>query len=51
MQQRHVLDYLIEEVLNSQPQEIQEFLRRTSIPDELSSSLCEAVAGLAARKP
>jgi LuxR family maltose regulon positive regulatory protein len=42
---RHVLDYLIEEVLNSQPEEVQEFLRRTSILDELSPSLCEAVTG------
>ena len=42
---RHVLDYLIEEVLNSQPQEMQEFLRRTSILDQLSESLCEAVTG------
>lgn len=42
---RHVLDYLIEEVLNSQPEEIQEFLRRTSILEQLSASLCEAVSG------
>lgn len=42
---RHVLDYLIEEVLNSQPEEIREFLRRTSILDQLSPSLCEAVTG------
>ena len=42
---RHVLDYLIEEVLNSQPEEIREFLRRTSILEQLSPSLCEAVTG------
>jgi LuxR family maltose regulon positive regulatory protein len=42
---RHVLDYLIEEVLNSQPEEIRGFLRRTSILDQLSPSLCEAVTG------
>lgn len=42
---RHVLDYLIEEVLESQPEEIRAFLRRTSILDQLSSSLCEAVTG------
>jgi len=42
---RHILDYLIEEVLNSQPEEIREFLRRTSILDQLSPSLCEAVTG------
>jgi LuxR family maltose regulon positive regulatory protein len=42
---RHVLDYLIEEVLSSQPEEIREFLRQTSVLDQLSSSLCEAVTG------
>jgi LuxR family maltose regulon positive regulatory protein len=42
---RHVLDYLIEEVLNSQPEEVQEFLRQTSVLDQLSPSLCEAVTG------
>jgi len=42
---RHVLDYLIEEVLNSQPEEIREFLRWTSMLDQLSPSLCEAVTG------
>lgn len=42
---RHVLDYLIEETLNSQPEEMREFLRRTSILDQLSTSLCEAVTG------
>jgi LuxR family maltose regulon positive regulatory protein len=42
---RHVLDYLIEEVLKSQTEDIKEFLRRTSILDQLSPSLCEAVSG------
>jgi len=42
---RHVLDYLIDEVLNGQTDEIREFLQRTSILDQLSSSLCEAVTG------
>jgi ATP/maltotriose-dependent transcriptional regulator MalT len=42
---RHVLDYLIGEVLGSQPEEVREFLRRTSILDQLSPSLCEAVTG------
>ncbi|MCC6568900.1 MAG: AAA family ATPase [Anaerolineales bacterium] len=42
---RHVLDYLIEETLNSQSEEMREFLRRTSILDQLSASLCEAVTG------
>jgi len=43
---RHVLDYLIEEVLNNQSEEMRKFLRRTSILDQLSASLCEAVTGL-----
>ncbi|MBI5033937.1 MAG: AAA family ATPase [Chloroflexi bacterium] len=47
---RHVLDYLIEEVLKSQSEEKQEFLRGTSILDELSPSLCEAVTGLRASR-
>lgn len=42
---RHVLDYLIEEVLNSQPEEIRAFLRQTSVLDQLSAPLCEAVTG------
>lgn len=40
---RYILDYLIEEVLNLQTPEIQEFLLRTSILDRLTESLCEAV--------
>ena len=42
---RHVLDYLIEEVLKSQTEDINEFLRWTSILDQLSPLLCEAVTG------
>ena len=42
---RHVLDYLIEEVLKSQTEDLKEFLRWTSILDQLSPSLCEAVTG------
>jgi len=42
---RHVLDYLIEEVLKSQAEDIKQFLRLTSILDQLSPSLCEAVTG------
>ncbi len=40
---RYVLDYLIEEVLGHQTQEIQDFLLRTSILDQLSASLCQAL--------
>nr|WP_229696325.1 LuxR C-terminal-related transcriptional regulator [Paenibacillus albidus] len=38
-----VLDYLVEEVLQRQPEAIQTFLVRTSILDRLCGSLCDAV--------
>ena len=40
---RFVLDYLLEEVLQRQPVEVQTFLLRTSILERLCSPLCEAV--------
>jgi LuxR family maltose regulon positive regulatory protein len=40
---RYILDYLIEEVLESQPKSIQEFLLYTSILEELCGSLCEVI--------
>ena len=42
-----VLDYLIEEVLQRQPESIQTFLLRTSILERMCSSLCDAVLGSA----
>ena len=42
---RYILDYLVEEVLSHQPQEIQDFLLRTSILESLCGSLCDAVTG------
>jgi LuxR family maltose regulon positive regulatory protein len=42
---RYIVDYLLEEVLHRQPEEIQDFLLRTSILDPLSGSLCDAVLG------
>lgn len=42
---RFVLDYLLEEVLHQQPEEIQGFLLYTSILDRFCSSLCTAVLG------
>lgn len=41
-----VLDYLIEEVLQHQPESIQTFLIYTSILDRLCNTLCEAILGL-----
>lgn len=42
---RYVLDYLVEEVLQRQPAEVRRFLLHTAILDRLSGSLCDAVTG------
>lgn len=42
---RFVLDYLVEEVLQRQPERIRSFLLQTSILDRLSGSLSDAVTG------
>jgi LuxR family maltose regulon positive regulatory protein len=42
---RFVLDYLVEEVLQRQPEGIHSFLLKTAILDRLSGSLCDAVTG------
>jgi LuxR family maltose regulon positive regulatory protein len=41
--QRYILDYLTEEVLRRQPQDVQTFLLSTCILERLSASLCDAV--------
>jgi LuxR family maltose regulon positive regulatory protein len=40
---RYILDYLIEEVLQRQPENVQYFLLRTSILDRMSGPLCDAL--------
>ncbi|MBN1669295.1 MAG: hypothetical protein JW862_19535 [Anaerolineales bacterium] len=40
---QYILEYLIEEVVERQPQHIQDFLLKTSILEELSPSLCDAI--------
>lgn len=40
---RYILDYLIEEVFQRQPRDVQDFLVKTSILDRLSAPLCDAV--------
>ena len=40
---RFVLDYLVEEVLEQQPESVQAFLLRTSILDRLCGPLCDVV--------
>ena len=42
---RFVLDYLVEEVLDTQPADAREFLLLTSVLERLSGPLCEAVTG------
>jgi LuxR family maltose regulon positive regulatory protein len=42
---RYVVDYLGEEVLDRQPADVREFLLRTSILDRLTGPLCDAVTG------
>jgi LuxR family maltose regulon positive regulatory protein len=40
---RYLVDYLLEEVLHQQPQEVQDFLLCTSILERLCAPLCDAV--------
>lgn len=40
---RYVIEYLAEEVLNRQPEDLQRFLLRTAVLDRLCGPLCDAV--------
>jgi LuxR family transcriptional regulator, maltose regulon positive regulatory protein len=42
---RYIVDYLVEEVLQRQPEHVRGFLLQTSILDRLNGSLCDAVTG------
>ena len=42
---RHIVDYLLTEVLERQPEPVQTFLVRTSILDRLCAPLCDAISG------
>ena len=42
---RYIVDFLAEEVLQRQPGDVQHFLLQTSILDRLSGPLCDAVTG------
>jgi len=44
-EQRHLADYLLEEVLTGQPDELRDFLVRTSILDRFTAPLCDALLG------
>jgi LuxR family maltose regulon positive regulatory protein len=43
---RFVLDYLVEEVVNCQPKEVQQFLRSISILDQFCGPLCDELLGV-----
>ncbi len=42
---RYIVDYLVEEVLQRQPERVRSFLLQTSILDRLNGPLCDAVTG------
>jgi LuxR family transcriptional regulator, maltose regulon positive regulatory protein len=42
---RYILDYLTDEVLAGEPEEVRSFLLQTSFLDRLSAPLCDAVTG------
>ena len=42
---RYIVDYLMEEVLQRQPESVRSFLLQTSILERLSGPLCDAVTG------
>jgi LuxR family maltose regulon positive regulatory protein len=43
---RYIFDYLAQEVLNTQSPEVQEFLLKTSILEQLNGRLCDALLGI-----
>ena len=42
---RYIVDYLVEEVLQHQPEPVREFLLHTAVLDRLTGPLCDAVTG------
>ncbi len=40
---RFIMDYLLEEVLNQQPEEVKDFLLETAVLDRLCAGLCDAL--------
>jgi len=42
---RYIVDYLVEEVLQRQSQDVRRFLLQTSVLDRMSGPLCDAVTG------
>jgi LuxR family maltose regulon positive regulatory protein len=48
---RYILDYLLEEILQRQSENIQTFLLQTSVLDRLTGPLCDAVVGQVGNLP
>ena len=44
---RHILDFLAEEVLERQPEVVREFLLKTSVLERMTDSLCDVLTGRA----
>jgi LuxR family maltose regulon positive regulatory protein len=42
---RYIVDYLVEEVLRRQPDDVRQFLAQTAVLDRLCGPLCDAVTG------
>lgn len=42
---RYVMDYLVEEVLDREPDEVRQFLLQTAVLDRLTGPLCDALTG------
>lgn len=42
---RYIMDYMLAEVLQQQPQPVREFVQQTAILDRFTASLCDAVTG------
>ena len=42
---RFVLDYLVEEVLRSQPEDVRRFMLETAVLQQMTGSLCDALTG------
>ncbi|UCC51317.1 MAG: hypothetical protein JSV68_19740 [Anaerolineaceae bacterium] len=40
---RYIMDYLVEEVLNQQPEKVQTFLHHTAVLDRMTGPLCDAL--------
>lgn len=43
--QRYIMDYLLEEVLRKQSEEVQDFLLKTSVLERLTAPLCDFITG------